>query len=184
MGLKHVGQPVSTIDLVGEYANLVVSQTLSKSFGLAGVRLGVAFAQPPTVQIMNNTKAPYSISAPSAYFAAQALSSEGVARMHECTRALIHNRRQLLADLGTVPNLGRVLGGNDANFVLVEVLEGGKPSSERAGAVYHTMAQEHGLMVRNRSAELGCEGCLRISVGTPEENAKAIVLLRTLLQGA
>ncbi|KAI3617720.1 hypothetical protein CBS9595_003629 [Malassezia furfur] len=181
MGLRYVGESISAVDLVPSYANLVVSQTLSKSFGLAGVRLGVAFAQPPTIQIMNNTKAPYSISAPSAYFAAQALSAEGIAKMRACTRTLIENRRQLIEALGGVPNLGRVLGNNDANFVLVQVLRDGEPSSERASDVYHAMAQKHGLMVRNRSAELGCAGCLRISVGTPEENARAVALLTQLL---
>lgn len=181
MGRKHHGAQVSAVDLVSEYANLVVSQTLSKSFGLAGVRLGVAFAQPPTVQILNNTKAPYSISAPSAYFAAQALTPEGIEKMRACTRTLIDNRAALIEGLRTVPNLGRILGNNDANFVLVQVLQDGKPNSARAGAVYHTMAQEHGLMVRNRSAELGCEGCIRISVGTPHENEQVVALLRQLL---
>lgn len=184
MGLKHAGKKVSTVDLVHEYANIVVSQTLSKSFGLAGVRMGVAFAQPPIVQVMNNTKAPYNISAPSAYFSGQALTEQGIEKMRACVRTLIENRTKLIDELKQVEGLGRIIGANDANFVMVQVLKDGKPDSPRASELYHTMAQEHGLMVRNRSAEIGCEGCLRISVGTPEENSRCVSLLKELLAKA
>ncbi|WFD00216.1 histidinol-phosphate transaminase [Malassezia yamatoensis] len=182
MKLRYVDQPVSAVDLVPEYANLIVSQTLSKSFGLAGVRLGLAYAQPATVQIMNNTKAPYSISAPAAYYAAQALSPEGIKKMHACVRTMIQNRTEMIQALQSIPNIGRVLGNNDANFILVEILKDGRPDNERACYIHRVLAQEHGLMVRNRCHELGCEGCLRISVGTPEENQRCTEATRQLLQ--
>lgn len=181
MGLKHQGTSVSAVDLVPAYANLVVSQTLSKAFGLAGVRVGVAFAQPPVIQVMNNTKAPYSISAPAAYFAGQALTEEAIEKMRACVRTLIASRATLCAALSATPGLGKIVGGNDANFVMVQVLDDdGRPSSARATEVYEIMARERGVMVRNRSTEIGCEGCLRISVGTPDENQRCVALLAEL----
>ena len=183
LGRKHVGAGVSAAPLVLEYANLVVAQTLSKSFGLAGVRVGLAFAQPPTIQVMNNTKAPYNVSAPAAYLAAQALTPAGLAQMQDKVRTLIENRDALIDALHGVPAIGQVLGTNDANFVLVQVLDrpGGAPDSERAARAYHVMAEQHGLVVRNRSSELGCAGCLRISVGTAAENAQCVALLAQVL---
>ncbi|KAF8755597.1 Histidinol-phosphate aminotransferase [Rhizoctonia solani] len=73
----------SAVSLVSEYANVCVMQTLSKSFGLAAIRLGVAIAQPPLIQILTNTKAPYNISTPSASLALAALSPDGIATMTE-----------------------------------------------------------------------------------------------------
>lgn len=183
LGRKHGAAPVSAVSLVHEYANLIVSQTLSKSFGLAGVRLGLAFAQPPIVQVMNNTKAPYNISSPAAYLASQSLSAEGVARMRANVRTLLDERDRLCRALGEIPAMGAVLGGNDANFVLVQVLDrpGGAPDSQRAAHVYDTMARHRGLVVRNRSSELGCAGCLRITIGTAAENDLCIALLTELL---
>ncbi|WFD24713.1 histidinol-phosphate transaminase [Malassezia equina] len=181
--LKHGAEPVSAVSLVHEYANVIVAQTLSKSFGLAGVRLGLAFAQPPIVQVMNNTKAPYNISSPAAYLASQSLSDDGIARMRANVQALLHQRDRLQQALAKIPAAGAVLGGNDANFVLVQVLDrpGGVPDSQRAKHVYETMARHRGLVVRNRSSELGCAGCLRITIGTAQENDLCIALLTELL---
>ncbi|WFD34933.1 histidinol-phosphate transaminase [Malassezia cuniculi] len=183
LGRKNVGTDISACSLVPDYANLIVSQTLSKSFGLAAIRCGLAFAQPATIQVLNNTKAPYSISTTTAYLAAQALAPPGIAKMRENVRQLVENRDTLIAELGRIPALGRVIGGNDANFVMVEVLDGpgGKPDSARAATVYLTMAQEFDLVVRDRSKEPGCDGCLRISIGTADENKQCITLLEKLL---
>ena len=184
LGRKHVGIDVSACSLVPYYANLIVSQTLSKSFGLAAIRVGLGFAQPATIQVLNNTKAPYSISTTTAYLAAQALSPDGVFKMREHVHELVENRDALIAELARIPALGRVIGGNDANFVMVEVLNspGGTPDSARAGAVYRTMAMQHALVVRDRSKEPGCPGCLRITVGTRDENKQCVALLDKLLQ--
>ncbi|PKI85911.1 histidinol-phosphate transaminase [Malassezia vespertilionis] len=182
-GKKHGNEPISAIELVPEYENLVVSQTLSKSFGLAGIRMGLAFSQPRVIQVMNNTKAPYSISTPTAFYASQALSESGLSMMRTNVDTLVANRNALLQALATIPALGAVLGANDANFVLVPVLDAphGKPDSQRAAQVYKNMAEHSGVVVRDRSKELGCAGCLRISVGTAEENEQCIALLRAQL---
>lgn len=85
-----------------------------------------------------------------------------------------------LAHLG----LGTSIGGNDANFILIPILEKGtyKPDSERAHKVYKALAEENGVVVRYRGSELGCNGCLRITVGTEEENKVVLAKLEKLLK--
>ncbi|CAO1637279.1 unnamed protein product [Parajaminaea phylloscopi] len=186
LGTRDSAQPVSAVSLLHEYRNLVVSQTLSKAYGLAGIRLGIAYGSPDLIQVMNNTKAPYNISVPTAYLASLALSPEGLAKARTTLQTLIKNRTWLLENLAPIPGVGDVLGGNDANFVLVQILDapktqGGKPDSARAGRIYKKMAEERGLVVRNRASDLGCQGCLRITVGTADENKRCIELIAELL---
>ena len=85
-----------------------------------------------------------------------------------------------LAHLG----LGSSIGGNDANFILVPILEKGtnKPDSDRAQKVYKALAEENGVVVRYRGNELGCRGCLRITVGTEEENKIMLEKLEEVLK--
>lgn len=85
-----------------------------------------------------------------------------------------------LAHLG----LGNSIGGNDANFILIPILEKGtdKPDSERAHKVYKALAEENGVVVRYRGSELGCQGCLRITVGTEEENKTVLAKLEKVLK--
>ncbi|SNX84028.1 probable histidinol-phosphate transaminase [Melanopsichium pennsylvanicum] len=187
MGKRSVEQIVSSVSLVHEYQNVMVTQTLSKAFGLAAIRLGIAFAQPALVQIMNNTKAPYNISSPTAHLASLALSPTGIQTMRKNVQTLITNRDWLIQALETLPGAGEILGGNQANFVLVQMLDletGTKPDNAVAQMVYKRMAEEMGLVVRNRSKDLGCVGCLRITVGTEHENQRCIELIKDLLQSA
>ncbi|KAK0547411.1 histidinol-phosphate transaminase [Tilletia horrida] len=190
VGSRYTEQEhVSAVSLVKEYANLIVSQTLSKAFGLAAIRLGIAYANPALIQIMNNTKAPYNISVPTAYLGSRALTPEGLDLMRTNVRTLIENRAWLIQALqSSCAGVGEVLGANDANFVLVQILSesadaDGKRTldSQRAGWVYKKMAEEQGLVVRNRASELGCEGCLRITVGTKEESERCVELMCELL---
>ncbi|KAI9468451.1 MAG: histidinol-phosphate aminotransferase [Benjaminiella poitrasii] len=172
----------SVANWVNRYPNLVVMQTLSKSFGLAGIRLGIAIGHPDLIQILNNTKAPYNIGTPSALIAKDALSDEGIAKMYDYRKRLIAQRNVLINKVKDVEGLGRVLGGNDANFILVEVLKDGKANNERAVKVYSMMAEKLGVVVRFRGTEYGCEGCLRITVGTEEENVKLMDMLQKALE--
>lgn len=179
--------PVSATDLVKTYKNVIVTQTLSKAYGLAGIRLGIAYSQPGLIQVMNNTKAPYNISVPTAHLASLALSDTGLTQMRQNVRRLIANRDWLIENLATIKGTGDILGGNDANFVLIQILnkektQGGKPDNARAGMVYKRMAEERGLVVRNRASDLGCDGCLRITVGTEAENQRCVDLMRQLLE--
>ncbi|PWN88693.1 histidinol-phosphate aminotransferase [Acaromyces ingoldii] len=181
-------QAVSAVELTKSYKNVVVTQTLSKAYGLAAIRLGIAYAQPALVQILNNTKAPYNIGVPTAHLASLALTAEGLSKMRENVRTLISHRAWLVAALNDLREkegiraVGPILGANEANFVLVQLLDdAGRPSGPLSGTVYKRMAEERQVVVRNRSKDLGCDGCLRITVGTEEENLRVIELMRQLL---
>ncbi|KAJ8660262.1 histidinol-phosphate transaminase [Lichtheimia ornata] len=174
----------SVASWTSKYPNLLVMQTLSKSFGLAGIRLGIAIADSALIQILNNTKAPYNIGTPSAQIAYDALSPEGLAKMNEYRSALIAQRNVLIQQFQNfkVPGLGRILGTNDANFVLLEILDkDGKPCNTRCEKIYKLMAESKDVVVRFRGKEYGCTGCLRITVGTEEENKTLVERLEEAL---
>ncbi|CAA7268491.1 unnamed protein product [Cyclocybe aegerita] len=188
--IDFAGNPEdSAVSLVKEYANLCVMQTLSKSFGLAAIRLGIAIAQPPLIQVLTNTKAPYNISTPTAHLALSALSEAAVALMQRKVSTLVSSRSALLSSLANLASLGvgKSVGGNHANFVMVPILEkgsgaDGKPDSARAHKVYKALAEENGVVVRYRGNEPGCAGCLRITVGTEEENRAVLQKMEEVLK--
>jgi histidinol-phosphate aminotransferase len=164
----------SLAEWVLEWPNLVVMQTLSKAFGLAGIRLGAAFTSPDIARLLNNLKAPYNISSPTSALATAALKPENLAVMRENRAQILMQRDRLMEELPKISGIGRFLGGTDSNFLLVEILDrpresGGRPDNAKALAVYETMAEQRGVVVRFRGKELGCEGCLRITVGTEKE---------------
>ena len=164
----------SLAEWVTEWPNLVVMQTLSKAFGLAGIRLGVAFTSPEIARLLNSLKAPYNISSPTSALACAALRPENLAVMREHRDKILKQRDRLVAELPKVDGIGRFLGGMESNFLLVQILDrpqdqGGKPSNSTALAVYENLAENKGVVVRYRGKEMGCEGCLRITVGTEKE---------------
>jgi len=164
----------SLAEWVLEWPNLVVMQTLSKAFGLAGIRLGAAFSSPDIAGLLNNLKAPYNVSSPTSALASAALEPENLAVMRANRAKILKQRDRLLEELPKTPGIGRFVGGTDSNFLLVEILDrprdsGGRPDNVTALAVYETMAEQRGVVVRFRGKELGCEGCLRITVGTEKE---------------
>ena len=164
----------SLAEWVNEWPNLVVMQTLSKAFGLAGIRLGAAFTSPPIARLLNNFKAPYNISSTTSALACAALQPRNLAVMKKNREKILSQRDRMLEALPQIPGVGRFLGGSESNFLLVEILdkprnEGGKPSNETAMAVYERLADTKGVVVRFRGKEFGCLGCLRITVGTAEE---------------
>ncbi|KAH9477753.1 Histidinol-phosphate aminotransferase [Psilocybe cubensis] len=178
----------SAVSLVKEYANVCVLQTLSKGFGLAAIRLGIALAQPPLIQVLTNTKAPYNISTPTAHLALSALSPQSIASMRAKAQTIVASRAKMLAALSeprfTDLGVGKSIGGNDANFVLIPILENrqGEPSSERANKIYRSLAEENGVVVRYRGNEPGCAGCLRITIGSEEENKIILQKLEQVLR--
>jgi len=141
-----------------EYPNLVVMQTLSKAWGLAGVRIGMLFASDEIIAVMNKVKPPYNIGTP-----AQELALNALNRIHEVNewiRTTVNERDRLTRELGR-NLLIRKIFPSDANFLLVKVNEPKKVYSYLVGK---------GIIVRDRSGVTLCEGCLRITIGTPEEN--------------
>lgn len=114
--------------------------------------------------------------------------------MQSKARTLATSRAKLLESLSELESrtglgIGKSIGGNDANFVLVPILEKEKvgvkprlPSSPRANQIYRALAEEHGVVVRFRGNEPGCAGCLRITVGTEEENATVLKKLEEVMR--
>ncbi|ORX95967.1 histidinol-phosphate aminotransferase [Clohesyomyces aquaticus] len=179
----------SLAEWVTEWPNLVVMQTLSKAFGLAGIRLGAAFADPAIARILNSLKAPYNIANPTSQLARMALSPAHMEVMRRNRDLIVKQRDRMLSELPKIPGVGRFLGGKESNFLLVEMLDkpkekGGKPSNITAVRVYEGLAEEKGVVVRFRGKEYGCEGCLRITVGTEKEVDRFLEEIRGVLDTA
>ena len=155
----------SFIPDLADYPNLVVLQTLSKAWGLAALRVGMAFASADIIGIMNRIKPPYNINEAAQQLASDAL--EEVEQVNEMIRILVTERERLAAALQTHPLVQHVYP-SDANFLLVKVNGGRK--------VYDFLLTQ-GIVVRDRSTTPGCADCIRITVGTPTENE---ILLRAL----
>ncbi len=174
----------SLAEWVLEWPNLVVMQTLSKAFGLAGIRLGVAFSSPDIAMLLNSMKAPYNISSPTSAIANAAMEHESLSVMRENRTKILQQRERLLKEMPIIPGVGRFLGGTDSNFLLVEILngEGGEPDNPSALAVYEQMAGQRGVVVRFRGKEHGCTGCLRVTVGTEHEVDRFLTELKSVLQ--
>ena len=154
----------SMVELIDEYPNLVVLQTLSKAYGLAGLRLGLAFAQERIISIFEQVKYPYNIGADTLALAQRLLQVDITPQVH----TLIAERERVAKALAALPYVTKVYP-SDANFLLVKV--------ERSREMYEYLIGRE-LIVRDRSRTPGCEGTLRITIGTPEENDRLIEELR------
>jgi histidinol-phosphate aminotransferase len=150
-----------------EYTNLVVLQTLSKAWGLAGLRIGMAFASEEIIEVMNKVKPPYNINEASQELALKAL--QNVDQVNGWIKEILTQRDKLVLQL---KNFDFVLDiyPSDANFILVKTTD--------PRGIYNFLV-ERGIIVRDRSKIDLCEGCLRITVGTPAETD---ILLHTLQQ--
>ncbi|KAL7899498.1 histidinol-phosphate aminotransferase [Trichoderma sp. SZMC 28014] len=173
----------SLAELVTEYPNLVVMQTLSKAFGMAGIRLGVAFAPAPIAALLNSLKAPYNISSPTSALAHSAVSAPGLAVMESNRAKIITQRDRIIKEIASIPGVGRLRGGTESNFLLFEMLNAqGQPDNTVALAAYERLAETKGVVVRFRGKEHGCLGCLRITVGTEEEVTRFLEALKKALE--
>ena len=163
--IDFAGQPgfLSELD---EYPNLVILQTLSKAWGMAGLRLGLAFAQPLIVDTLSRVKYPYNINVVTQKIVLEQLRKSPDAQIAE----IVSERGRVLEGLAKNPVI-RKIHPTDANFVLVEVDEPRTIYDRLIGA---------GIIVRDRSRIKGCEGCLRITIGTPEENDRLLETLKKL----
>lgn len=173
----------SLAEWVAEWPNLVVMQTLSKAFGLAGIRLGAAFTSPEVARLLNSLKAPYNISNPTSQLAIQALQQQNLQVMHKNREQIIQQRERLLQEMPKITGVGKFLGGTASNFLLLEMVDTqGKPSNEVALQVYERLAEKRGVVVRFRGKEPGCLGCLRATVGTEAEVTRFLKELKSVLE--
>ena len=156
----------SWINDLGEYAQLIVLQTLSKSYGLAGLRIGIGICSPEIVQILNKIKPPYNVNTMSQKLAIEGLSNQ--VKFKSDISQIIESREQLKKDLLSIKGILEVFE-SDANFLFVKMINAKK--------VYNYLASNR-IVVRDRSNLRGCTDCLRISVGRPEENQVIIQKLK------
>lgn len=156
----------SMLSVLDKHPNLVVLQTLSKAWGMAGLRLGLAFAAEPIAQLFARVKYPYNVNGPTQQEVMRRLETEP----HDAHVVEVVAQRQMLAkalsDLACVVKVFE----SDANFLLVKVTDADK--------IYDQLVAE-GIIVRNRNKVVGCEGCLRLTVGTPHENQRLLKVLST-----
>lgn len=149
-----------------EYPNLVILQTLSKAWGLAGLRLGMAFAGQPLIDYMNKVKYPYNINSATQQLALEALGN--ISSINNWTKTTVDQKELLQAELLKL-SITQTVYPSDANFILVR-LTGAKKIYEYLSA--------KGIIVRDRSKVILCDNCLRITIGTPEENKQLIEALK------
>jgi histidinol-phosphate aminotransferase len=158
-------QGPSFVSRLDAYPNLVVLQTFSKAWGLASLRLGMAFASPAIIAILNKLKPPYNINGVTQQLVNESL--DNLTSVEKMVGEILRQRDWLRDRLVELPVVRHVYP-SDANFLLVKVQD--------ARAVYHFLVNRK-IIVRDRSNVKLCEGCLRISVGTAEENGQLLEAL-------
>lgn len=149
-----------------EYENLIVMQTLSKAWGLAALRLGLAFASGKIIELFNKVKPPYNINLSSQQLGIKALS--GIDEVNANIKNTVEQRNYLQKELSQF-NFIQKIYPSDANFLLIK--------TDDADKLYKYLSGKK-IIVRNRSKEPLCENCIRITVGTPEENESLIDALK------
>ena len=155
----------SFIQELADYPNLVVMQTLSKAWGLAALRVGISFASEEIIGIMNKIKPPYNINQASQDLALQALGE--LEQVNTMIMEIVNERKRLEQQLQQL-ELVKLVYPSDANFLLVKVTN--------ARGIYQYLLDK-AIVVRDRSKVELCEGCLRITVGTPAENESLLAAL-------
>ncbi len=148
----------SFLEYLSQHKNLIVMQTFSKAWGLAGIRLGMAFAHEEIIAVLNKVKPPYNINSLTQEVALKALANKK--QKEQWVGAILDERKKLEARLKELPIVERIYP-SDTNFLLIRF----KDSQELLDYLL-----EEKVILRNRSKALLCEGCLRITVGTSDEN--------------
>ncbi len=153
----------SWLDRIEEFPNLVITQTLSKAFGLAGIRLGICYASTEIISILNSIKFPYNVNELSQQRALVRL--EKLDEVKNEIAQLVSERKRLINELECCVSFIEKVYPSDGNFLLIKVDDATKR---------YNQLMEYGVIVRNRTHEPLCENCLRISVGVCEENQSLI----------
>ena len=157
----------SATRFIGRYANVVVLKTFSKAWGKAGIRLGMAMANPTVIEVLNKIKPPYNVNQLTQQAALGALAD--VSTMKGEVLSIIAERKRVKQQLSGLAGVQRVYP-SDANFLLVKM--------DQAEYRYKELIAQ-GIVVRNRSKVLLCEDCLRITIGLPSENDQLLKALQT-----
>lgn len=158
----------SCTDLLKEYPQLIIMQTLSKAWGLAGIRLGIMIAGPEIIQVMNKVKPPYNVNILTQRIALEAVSNPQ--QKESWVKAVIEQRKVMEDILNSYSVVEEVFPG-DANFLLVKFKDPGK--------VFRYLLEKK-IIVRDRSNVPMCEGSLRLTVGTLQENIKLLTAIKDL----
>lgn len=153
---------------LNKHPNLLILQTFSKAWGLAGLRLGVCFGSGEIISILNKIKYPYNVSITTQELALEALENEN--KKNKWVDEILKQKKILIKELNAV-KLVKKIYPSDSNFILVRV--------EDAPATYQYLS-ESGIIVRDRSNVALCDNCLRITIGTPEENRTLLETLKRL----
>jgi histidinol-phosphate aminotransferase len=161
----HFSGEKSFVSEINNFSNLVVLQTFSKAWGLAGLRVGLAFANEQIIEFFNRVKPPYNVSQVAQEAILQAL--ENKSQVIDTITEIVHEREKLVENLNEFSFVTKVYP-SDANFVLVKTIN--------AEQIYNFLLEEK-IVVRNRNNVELCTGCLRITIGTIEENE---ILLNSL----
>ncbi len=164
----HFSAEKSLIDEINNFPNLVVLQTFSKAWGLAGLRVGLALANEKIIALFNKVKPPYNISEIAQTAIVDALAKRE--KVEKTIAEIIEEREKLIENLSNLGIVTKVYP-TDANFVLVKTAD--------AEMIYKSLIEEK-IVVRNRNNVELCAGCLRITVGTPEENENLLKALRKI----
>ncbi|MFD0797810.1 histidinol-phosphate transaminase [Maribacter chungangensis] len=159
----------SWVSKLSEYPNLVVTQTLSKAYGMAGIRLGMCMASTEIIAVLNKIKPPYNVNELTQQSALQRVSDPKAVQQE--VNLILGERQRLHTALETVSFVSKVYP-SDANFILAKV--------DNATLRYNQLVDQ-GIVVRNRTTQPLCENTMRFTVGTPEENKKLITALTSLV---
>ena len=159
----------SLLPELDQYPNLIILQTFSKAWGMAGIRLGMAFAQPEIIRVFNKIKYPYNINILTQQKAMELL--DNLQEKEEWVKIILDERAKMVKKLFKLPFV-QVIYPSDANFILVKMHD--------ARGIYEYLT-EHKIIVRDRSKVTLCEDSLRITIGSPEENKKLRKALKALV---
>lgn len=158
----------SWIQKINEYPNLIITQTLSKAYGLAGIRLGICYASAAIISVLNKIKPPYNVNELSQKRALERLGNS--TQIKNEINSIIAQREQLLKVLSEVKFVSKIYP-TEANFILIKV--------DNANQRYDELIAK-GIVIRNRTTQPLCENTLRLTIGTEEENQKLIAALKSL----
>lgn len=155
----------SLLNVLNSHPNLIVMQTFSKAWGMASLRMGLAFSAPEISELFARVKYPYNVNGPTQLELLRRIAETDISGN---VSEIIAQRAMLSEELAKLPQI-KAVNRSDANFILVKV--------DDADGMYDYLIS-NGVIVRNRNRVRGCEGCLRLTVGTPEENVRLLSLIK------